>query len=57
MYIIFPGSFALFTARKIILFSRHDTARMDDIQKDESDEHRGGIEDVLIGFMYGDGRV
>ena len=30
---------------------------MEDIEEDESEEHEGGVEDVLVGFVAGDAAV
>lgn len=44
----------LLAARKVALFARHDAARVDDVGERESDEHEGGVEDVLVRFVNGD---
>ena len=30
---------------------------MEDVEEDESEEHEGGVEDVLVGFVAGDAAV
>ena len=50
-HIVLPNDLPLLSARKIALFAGHDLPRMDDIEEHESDEHEGGVENVLICFV------
>ncbi len=40
-YMLLAHCFAFFPARKVTLLSRHDAARMDNVEEDEGDEHDG----------------
>lgn len=51
---LLPHRLPRLAARKVALFARHDAARVDDVEERESDEHEGGVEDVLIRFVDGD---
>ena len=52
--VVLTSGFALLAAREVALFAGHDSAGVDDIQEDEGEEHHSGVEDVLVGFVYGD---
>ncbi len=43
----------LFPAWKVCFLSRHETAWVEDVEEDESKEHEGGVEDVLVGLVTG----
>lgn len=44
---------SLLPARKITFLARHHATGMDDIEKDERDEHWQRVEDILILFVIG----
>ena len=44
----------MLAAWEIALGARHDLARVGDVEEDEGEEHEGGVEDVLEGFVEGD---
>ena len=47
----------LFPAWKVCFLSRHETTWVEDVEEDESKEHEGGVEDVLVGFMTGNAAI
>ena len=55
--IVFAYGFSLLAAREVTFFARHNAARMYDVEHDESNEHEGGVEDILVGFMDRDTAV
>ena len=50
-HIFLPNSLPLLPTRQVAVFTRHDAARMDDVEEDEGGEHEGGVEDVLVRFV------
>lgn len=53
-HVLLPNDLPLLPAGKVALFARHNLPRMDDIEEHKSDEHEGGVEDVLICFVNWD---
>lgn len=54
---VLPRCLSLFPAWEIGFFAGHETARVEDVEEDESEEHESGVEDVLVGFVAGDAAV
>ena len=51
---ILSRDFPLFPAGEIGFFSGHETAWVENVEEDEGEEHEGGVEDVLVGFVAWD---
>ena len=50
-HILLPYGLPLLPAGEVALFTGHDLPRVDDVEKHESAEHEGGVEDVLVCFV------